>query len=221
MGQTGSLDDALSQETRTNQKTTSKIGSIESTVSCTSLYNNSLHSQNSLAVQIVSTLPITCYVLDSVWGNPIESEDILQASDELSPYTDVPRSASALAADHRLADVKEWHTTLEQPCEALELSDAEYDAFMRYCSGFVMIGDDDRLWRKDQKGNHKVVVAEGHRLFLLATAHNDVGHHEFYATNALLTVMSAVFVCLLNHANHNLSSQRHIVHGYLYYKVAL
>ena len=50
-----------------------------------------------------------------------------------------------------------------------------------------MIGDDDRLWRKDQKGNHKVVVAEGRRLFLLAAAHNDVGHHRFYATNALLT----------------------------------
>ena len=100
---------------------------------------------------------------------------------------DVPRSASALAADLRLADVREWHTTLEQPREALELSDAEYDAFMRYCSGFVMIGDDDRLWRKDQKGNHKVVVAEGRRLFLLAAAHNDVGHHGFYATNALLT----------------------------------
>ena len=50
-----------------------------------------------------------------------------------------------------------------------------------------MIGDDDRLWRKDQKGNHKVVVAEGRRLFLLAAAHNDVGHHGFYVTNALLS----------------------------------
>ena len=148
---------------------------------------NPLPSQNSLAVQIVSAPPITCYILDAVRDNSSEPEDILQASEELSSYTDVPRSASALAADLRLADVREWHTTLEQPREALELSDAEYDAFMRYCSGFVMIGDDDRLWRKDQKGNHKVVVAEGRRLFLLAAAHNDVGHHGFYATNALLT----------------------------------
>jgi hypothetical protein len=91
-----------------------------------------------------------------------------------------------VVADERLVDVKEWHRTLEQPFDAYELSDSEYKSFMRYCTGFFMIGDDDRLWKKDPKGNHKVVVSAYRRLFLLASAHNDVGHHGFYATNALL-----------------------------------
>ena len=37
------------------------------------------------------------------------------------------------------------------------------------------------------KGNHKVVIPEECCLFLIATAHNDVGHHGFFTTNALLT----------------------------------
>jgi Integrase zinc binding domain len=32
-----------------------------------------------------------------------------------------------------------------------------------------------------------MVVAKECRLFLLSLAHNDVGHHGFYATNALLS----------------------------------
>ena len=32
-----------------------------------------------------------------------------------------------------------------------------------------------------------MVVPQEHRLFLLSSAHNDVGHHGFYATNALLS----------------------------------
>ena len=55
---------------------------------------------------------------------------------------------------------------------------------MRYCVEFFVL--DGRLWRKDSKGRHKIVVSQERRLFLISSAHNDVGHHGFYATNALL-----------------------------------
>ena len=100
-------------------------------------------------------------------------------------YSDVPRSEKAQAADAKLGTVKTWHQTLEWPPDVAELSDAEYKSFMRYCTEFF-VSDGERLWRKDVKGNHKVVVAEERRLFLIAAAHDDVGHHGFYATNALL-----------------------------------
>jgi Integrase zinc binding domain len=45
---------------------------------------------------------------------------------------------------------------------------------------------DDKLWWKDPQGQHKMVVAKERRRFLLSLAHNDVGHHRFYATNTLL-----------------------------------
>src|SRR6202034_4874229 len=39
---------------------------------------------------------------------------------------------------------------------------------------------------ESSKGNHRVVGAKDRRLFLLVSAHNDVWHHVFYTTNALL-----------------------------------
>jgi hypothetical protein len=56
---------------------------------------------------------------------------------------------------------------------------------MCYATEFF-VTDEGRLWRKDKKGNHKVVILEDRQLFLIAAAHDDVGHHGFYATNALL-----------------------------------
>src|SRR6202044_1200732 len=58
---------------------------------------------------------------------------------------------------------------------------------MRYCTDFFLSQDDDRLWRRDPKGNHKIVIPKNRRLFLIAAAHDDVGHHGFYATNSLLS----------------------------------
>ena len=43
------------------------------------------------------------------------------------------------------------------------------------------------MWRKDTKKNHKVVIAKDQRLFLISSAHDDVGHRGFYATNSLLS----------------------------------
>jgi hypothetical protein len=65
------------------------------------------------------------------------------------------------------------------------LTDSEYKSLLRYCMEFF-VSDGERLWRKDSKGNHKVVVDQDRRLFLISSAHDDVGHHGFYATNALL-----------------------------------
>ena len=56
---------------------------------------------------------------------------------------------------------------------------------MRYAVEFYSSGD--LMWRKDPHGFHKTVVPQEHRLFLLSSAHNDVGHHGFYATSALLS----------------------------------
>jgi Integrase zinc binding domain/RNase H-like domain found in reverse transcriptase len=139
-------------------------------------------------VQLTSTPHIMCYVLDATIMQEDTSEPtaLARTTDQPIPYSDVPRSETAAAADLRLADVKEWHRTLEKPHNAREYSDSDYKTFMRYCTEFFTIGDDERLWRKDPKGNHKVVVAEDRRLFLLVSAHNDVGHHGFYATHALL-----------------------------------
>ena len=83
--------------------------------------------------------------------------------------------------DDKLVKVKKWLETLERPDS---MTNSEYKSFMRYCTEFFILNG--RLWRKDSKGHHKVVVSPERRLFLISSAHDDVGHHGFYATNALL-----------------------------------
>jgi Integrase zinc binding domain/RNase H-like domain found in reverse transcriptase len=131
---------------------------------------------------LAATLPIVCYVIEAREPS-LASED---PDNQGTSYSNVPRSDTAKAADLRLGAVKHWHKTLDWPLDLLELSDSEYKTFMRYCTEFFVAGDDDRLWRKDPKGNHKVIIPEERRLFLIISAHNDVGHHGFFATNALL-----------------------------------
>jgi Integrase zinc binding domain len=50
---------------------------------------------------------------------------------------------------------------------------------------FIVISN--QLWCKNPQGQHKMVVPSDQHLFLIASAHNDMGHHRVYATNALLS----------------------------------
>jgi hypothetical protein len=135
---------------------------------------------------ITSSPPIALYLTD----NSTNPDDIPLAtitpttSEDNSPisYSDIPRTDSAIDLDRRLEKVQTWLETLERPPN---LTDSEYKTFMRYCTEFGIINN--RLWRKDPQGHHKMVVPCDRRLFLITSAHNDIGHHGVYATSALLT----------------------------------
>ena len=130
----------------------------------------------------VTAPPIACYVI----GPARETSEAPEPPTKPSlAYKDVPRSELAKTADAKLDLVKMWHETLEWPGDPMALTDGEYKSFMRYATEFF-VSDEGRLWRKDAKGNHKVVVSKERRLFLITSAHDDVGHHGFYATHALL-----------------------------------
>jgi hypothetical protein len=134
----------------------------------------------------VDSPPVACYIIEAADpASRAPTEDAEPAEPSLT-YADVPRSEAAKAADDKLRIVKTWHRDLKWPDDITALTEAEYKSFMRYCTEFF-VSDDNRLWRKDAKGNHKVVVSKDRRLFLIVSAHDDVGHHGFYATNALLT----------------------------------
>lgn len=148
--------------------------------------NGFIHFINPLPTHIRSisaTPPISCYITDDTQDEPQEQDDALKVppKDPPTPYSIVPRSETAKATDLKLVKVQHWLETLERPTA---LTDSEFKSFMRYCVEFFVL--DGRLWRKDSKGRHKIVVSQERRLFLISSAHNDVGHHGFYATNALL-----------------------------------
>jgi hypothetical protein len=143
-------------------------------------------SRAMLSQRNISAPPISCYIIEASRNDEEHpSEEEQETADTSLTYADVPRSKKAQAADIKLKSVKEWHQTLEWPSDMKGITDAEYRSFLRYCTEFFVAGE-ERLWRKDPKGNHKVVVSKERRLFLIASAHDGVGHHGFYATNALL-----------------------------------
>jgi hypothetical protein len=133
---------------------------------------------------ITSAPPVTIHVTDSTREESPPPPDHQPASPEQlqTPYSTVPRSEHAITADARLDKVKPWLATLKRPDN---MSDSEYKAFMRYCTEFFIASD--KLWRKSPNGQHKIVIAQERRLFLISAAHDDVGHHGHFATHALLS----------------------------------
>ena len=145
--------------------------------------NGFIHMVNPLPLShstLIAAPPITCFITE-------ENHETTPAPDQQedetpSRYDIVPRSETAVKADERLLKVKPWLDTLQRPND---ISDAEYKTFMRYCTEFFV--SEGRLWRKDPKGQHKIVIFPERRLFIMSTAHNDTGHHGFFATNALIS----------------------------------
>lgn len=65
------------------------------------------------------------------------------------------------------------------------MSDSEYEQFLQFCTEFFI--SSDQLWCKNSRGEHQLVIPTSQRLFILKAAHDDVGHHGFFATNTLIT----------------------------------
>ena len=133
---------------------------------------------------LTTSLPITIYVNEVGQEDspePMEQEAQQEQETLTAPYSTVPRSESTVKADQRLTEVQNWLETLNRP---EGITDTEYKIFMCYCTEFFIFNN--QLWQKDSKGQHKMVIAPECHLFLIFLAHNNIGHHGVYATNALL-----------------------------------
>ena len=134
---------------------------------------------------ITALPPVTAYISDLAEATTTETSGIIQTrsvNHSTLTYDNIPRSVGANKADETLSKVKPWLETLQRPAD---ITNEGYKTFMRYCTEFFV--GHDKLWRKNAKGHHKLVVPKDRHLFLMSSAHNDVGHHGFYATHALLS----------------------------------
>ncbi|KAJ3564557.1 hypothetical protein NP233_g8218 [Leucocoprinus birnbaumii] len=101
--------------------------------------------------------------------------------------TTIPRSERAKARDLELKKIfeflkdplkrvgKEAEESEREGEEAEEITD-----LVRKASGYFVV--DGRLWRKDPKMEHKLVVDEEKRLDLLRQAHDEAGHKGIFTT---------------------------------------
>ena len=60
-------------------------------------------------------------------------------------------------ANLKIRHVRQWLHMLDR---LMDMTDEEYKTFMRYCTEFFLAGKDDRLWRKDSRGAHKIVIPQ-------------------------------------------------------------
>jgi hypothetical protein len=97
------------------------------------------------------------------------------------PNGGVPLSKKADNQYRRLVLVAEWHRTLVRP-EGIE--EKQYPGFMRQAVGYFL--DKDRLWKKDQAGQHRLVIWVGGRLRILQSAHDDLAHKGLFAIRSMI-----------------------------------
>ena len=95
----------------------------------------------------------------------------------LLSYTAVPRLEKARKTDECLCILHDWFITMQCPDN---ITDTMYTTLLRYSMCFFT--NDSCLWKKDAQGHHKVVIDPSKRLPMLATAHDDLGHHGDYVT---------------------------------------
>ena len=79
--------------------------------------------------------------------------------------------------DECLHTLHDWFDTMQYPDN---ITDAMYIALLRYSTCFFT--KDGHLWKKDAQGHHKVVIDPNKWLPMLASAHDDLGHHGDYTT---------------------------------------
>jgi hypothetical protein len=128
--------------------------------------------------------PSTFYMLAGSLTQDDDEDDDVYDREHLhrtkpDSYRTVPRTDQARKADDRVRLVQQWHQDFRRPAN---MTDPKYETFLRYCTEFFI--DGVRLWRKDHKGEHKLVIAQDRRLFIMSSAHDDAGHHGYFATHA-------------------------------------
>ncbi|KAG6867524.1 hypothetical protein C0993_001640 [Termitomyces sp. T159_Od127] len=87
----------------------------------------------------------------AVWA--VEEPQPLQEDSSKLTYDVVSKSTKAAKEDRRLDLMRQWMDDLKRPPQ---LTDDEYKSFIRYATNFFL--SDNRLWRQNKDGAHKLVV---------------------------------------------------------------
>ena len=135
-----------------------------------------MHFLNPTHLQIASSDKNTTFASEAI-DNPNITND--SVSTDPFTYECVPCSEKWRKADDRLHHIRKWFMSLRRPDD---ISDNVYAAFLRYCAHFFM--KDDRLWRKDPRGHHKIVIEPNKYPAILVSAHDEARRHGDFATRA-------------------------------------
>lgn len=106
------------------------------------------------------------------WGK-LEDED----------YPEEHRTAGGISFDSRLPLLKRW---LNDPSlAAKEATPKEYDFWKRKGRNFF-VNQEGKLYRRGIDGEHRMVIDQKDRMYVLRSCHDTVGHRGFFATKAMI-----------------------------------
>ena len=88
---------------------------------------------------------------------------------------ETPVTDKAKVCDQRLKDIKKF---LCAPNQFMNIPEQELRWFVHTATEFFIL--DNRLWRKDNGGRHKLVIDEEKQLELMQQAHDELGHKGIF-----------------------------------------
>jgi len=94
------------------------------------------------------------------------------------PNIPIPQSDKAKVKDTELKKIMDF---LMNPLQRDGMEAKELKVLIRKASGFFIA--DGRLWKKDSRAKHKLVIDEEKQLDLLRQANNDLGHKNVFTTH--------------------------------------
>jgi hypothetical protein len=97
------------------------------------------------------------------------------------PKPEIPRSAQARVQDALLTSIECFLITRKRP---LDLTDEEFEAFVRQAAHFFVL--EDKLWRREAHSKHQLVLPPSKRYRVLEEAHNNLGHKGIYTISSRL-----------------------------------
>ncbi len=110
----------------------------------------------------------------------------IQSQEESPPPPDsydlIPCNDSAIKDDLRILSVEKFLQDLDRPPN---LSNDDYETFIKYATGFFL--SDNRLWKRNTHGAHKLVVPPHDRWSILRSGHDSAGHRGIWATRQLIS----------------------------------
>lgn len=123
--------------------------------------------------------------LEKVADLEIEGLEDDPSEEDILPYDESRRTAVGRSQDDRLEKIRDWLANDPKSLDLGKMS-AEQSKFARAASHF-WLDSDGRLYRKSGSGGDPaLVLAKEHRMRIMKTCHDRLGHRGGYATNKLV-----------------------------------
>src|ERR1700724_1002265 len=100
------------------------------------------------------------------------------------PYEEARRTETAKSQDAELAKIKKW--LVDPHTRPPDLNHNQFAKFVRHAKQFYL-DDNDKLFRRAPDGKLRAIVEKAHRMYIMRSLHNHLGHKGSFATKEFVS----------------------------------